>query len=520
MLNNLLSLTLFLLVTSGSLMAAPVLWTLSGVTFSNGTTAVGSFVYDVDTNILSAVDITTSDGTHYITPHNGLTHSASEANFLTAASGDLTGTRVMALFPTPAFSNTLGARNLVGNVFGEGTCTNATCTALTGFSSATAGTLIGAAGPFPLRFVPIAPCRIADTRAAAGPSGGPALVAGGSRSFDIPASNCGVPVDAQAYSFNAAVVPSGPLGYLTLWPTGQTRPLTSNVNSVDGRVKSNAAIVAAGTGGAVSVFASDATHVILDLNGYFVPAANPAALAFFPITPCRIADTRTAAGGLGGPSLGAGQTRTFPILTSTCNISPTALAYSLNFAAVPGGTPLGFVTAWATGQAKPLASSLNAPTGTVTANAVIVPAGTLGSIDVYASDATNMVIDINGYFAPMVAGGLSLFGTTPCRVVDTRQAPGSPAITTLDVAVSASPCGIPMSAQAHVLGVAAIPPAPMGYLTLWPQGLARPLASTLNALDGVVTSNMAIVPTSNGSVSAFASNPTHLVIDIFGYFGQ
>jgi len=38
----------------------------------------------------------------------------------------------------------------------------------------------------------------------------------------------------------------------------------------------------------------------------------------------------------------------------------------------------------------------------------------------------------------------------------------------------------------------------------------------LNALDGAITSNLAIVPTTNGSISAFASNATHLIIDISG----
>jgi glycerol dehydrogenase-like iron-containing ADH family enzyme len=47
-----------------------------------------------------------------------------------------------------------------------------------------------------------------------------------------------------------------------------------------------------------------------------------------------------------------------------------------------------------------------------------------------------------------------------------------------------------------------------------------PLVSTLNALDGAVTSNLAIVPTTNGSISVFPSNPTHLILDISGYFGQ
>jgi hypothetical protein len=147
-------------------------------------------------------------------------------------------------------------------------------------------------------------------------------------------------------------------------------------------VKSNAAIVPAGTGGAISVFASNTTDVVLDVNGYFVRATVPSALAFFPFTPCRIADTRTVAAPLGGPSLVGGQSRSFRIVSSTCGVPSSAQAYSLNFAAVPPG-PLGFVTAFPTGQSQPPVSSLNDVTGTVAANAVIVPAGTGGGIDVF-----------------------------------------------------------------------------------------------------------------------------------------
>ena len=382
-----------------------------------------------------------------------------------------------------------------------------------------------------LRFVPIASCRIADTAKAAGAFGGaskswwtrvfqPRSIAGGAiRDFNVPGSGCGVPSNAQAYSLNVSVVPSGPLSYLTLWPTGQTRPIVSILNSLDGRIKSNAAIVPAGAGGAVSVFASDATNVILDINGYFVPASDPTGLAFYPIPPCRIADTRTAAAPLGGPALVGGQSRTLPILASACNLPATAKAYSLNFAAVPSG-PLGYLTAWPTGQARPVLASLTALTGAVTANAAIVPAGTNGSIDVFASNITNLVIDINGYFAPMGVGGLSLYGVTPCRVVDTRLPAGAAPISSLDVAVSASACGIPANAQAHVLSVTVVPSTPLGYLTLWPRGQKRPLTATLNALDGEITSNLAILPTTNGSISAFASNPAHLIVDIYGYFAQ
>jgi len=69
-----------------------------------------------------------------------------------------------------------------------------------------------------------------------------------------------------------------------------------------------------------------------------------------------------------------------------------------------------------------------------------------------------------------------------------------------------------------VLNATVVPPSPLGFLTMWPQGATKPLVSTLNANDGAVTSNMAIVPTNNGSVSAFGSSATHLVLDISGYF--
>src|SRR5207249_197882 len=146
-------------------------------------------------------------------------------------------------------------------------------------------------------------------------------------------------------------------------------------------------------------------------------------------------------------------------------------------------------------------------------------AGTNGDISVFVTNNSDLVIDINGYFAPPGPGGLSLFALTPCRVLDTRIPPGAPPISgTLAVNVVGSGCGAPASAQAYVLNATVIPSTTLGYLTLWPDGTSQPVVSTLNALDAAVTSNLAIVPTSNGSVDAFASNPTHLVLDIFGYF--
>lgn len=372
--------------------------------------------------------------------------------------------------------------------------------------------------PTGLTFVPVTPCRIADTRNPAGTFGAPSLVGNATREFDIPNSSCNIPATAQAYSVNATVVPHGFLGFLTAFPCGQPLPLASTLNATDGRVKAAAAIVPAGTNGGLCFFSTDATDLVLDINGYFVPNSSPTALAFFPVTPCRVVDTRLAAGSLGGPTLAANSSRTFPILSSPCNLPATAQAYSMNFTAVPQG-PLGFLTTWPAGQTQPLVSTLNANLGGITANSAIVPAGTNGDISVFVSNPSDVVIDVNGYFAPPAAGGLSLFPLTPCRVLDTRTSPvRPPTATPFDVSVALSGCGAPTTAQSFVLNATVVPPAPFGFLTLWPQGTTRPLVSTLNAIDGAITSNMAIVPATNGSISAFGTHPVDLILDLSGYF--
>ena len=119
-----------------------------------------------------------------------------------------------------------------------------------------------------LTFYAVVPCRVADTREA---DSGPILAAGTTRSFAIPESGCGIPSSAAAYALNITVVPDGSLGFLTAWPTGSPKPFVSTLNSWDGTVVANAAIVPAGTDGAVSIYVTDQTHVILDINGYFAP---------------------------------------------------------------------------------------------------------------------------------------------------------------------------------------------------------------------------------------------------------
>ena len=368
------------------------------------------------------------------------------------------------------------------------------------------------------QFIPVAPCRVVDTRSENGALSGPDLAAGATRIFPIPTGSCNVPFTATAYSLNVTVVPDGKLEYLTVWPSGQTQPNVSTLNS-DGRVKANAAIVPAGSDGAhsVSVFATDRTQVILDINGYFVPAGTSSALSFYPLTPCRVADTRNAASDLGGPYLKSGVQRSFPIQSSSCSIPATAEAYSLNFTVVPRAG-LNYLTVWPSGGTQPVVSTLNASKGGATANAAIVPAGNGGALSIFATDDTDLVIDVNGYFASPASGGLLLYATAPCRVIDSRQGTQGPLAGSYWVNVKGSSCAPPSTAQGYVVNATVIPTASLAYLTIWPDGSNQPLVSTLNASDGVITSNMAVVPTRNGMIDVFTSNPTHVVLDLFGYF--
>jgi len=114
---------------------------------------------------------------------------------------------------------------------------------------------------------------------------------------------------------------------------------------------------------------------------------------------------------------------------------------------------------------------------------------------------------------------LSLYPAAPCRVIDTRSAGGAfSGQRNPPVNVAASPCGLPSAAQEYVFNATVVPSGLLGYLTLWAAGDQLPLASTLNAVDGKVTSNMAIVGNLDGEVDAYADGVTQLILDISSYF--
>ena len=229
----------------------------------------------------------------------------------------------------------------------------------------------------------------------------------------------------------------------------------------------------------------------------------------------------------GGGTLQALVNRTVIVANASgCGIPVNATAYATNVTVVPR-QPLGFLTLWPNnGSARPVASSINALTGAVTANLAIVPAGSAGDIAAYATDATDMIVDVTGYFAPPgLQGALNFYPLPPCRVVDTRLANGGlggpvqQAVSTRDYPVLSSACGVPTTARAYSVNATVVPPGLLGFLTLFPVGVNRPVVSTLNAVDGSITSNAALVPAGvNGQISAYLTEQTHLILDINGYF--
>lgn len=382
--------------------------------------------------------------------------------------------------------------------------------------------MLGQAG---LQFVPITPCRIVDTRPNPIPSNT-------TETFNLPqlaqTQGCASLTSAAAYSINISAIPTADLGDLYVWPTGQTQYAWPLLQSLMGKEKSDHVLVPAGTSGSINIHVSDASNLTIDIDGYF-QSASTSTLAFFPISPCRVVETRNPNGTFGGPSL-VGQTpRTFPMKQSPapCSIPSSAKAYSLNFSVIPPtGGYVGFLQAWPANQQRPGTVILDDNTngvGTVVANTSIVAAGTdqYGSITVQASQNTDLAVDITGYFAsPIGVGGTSFYTVADCRAFDSRNNGG--AFTGTMAITIGTQCGLSTSVKAYLFNASAFPEDPLVYLALWAGGQTQPNTSILNSIDEDITSNNAIVQNGTGSnagmVDTFASSSTNLALDVYGYF--
>jgi hypothetical protein len=197
---------------------------------------------------------------------------------------------------------------------------------------------------------------------------------------------------------------------------------------------------------------------------------------FKAVTPCRVVDTRNAAGPYGGPAMAAGETRTFDIDSGSCSIPANGIAYSLNFTVV-GPSTGGWIQVGPGGAPVPFVSTLNFAAGETVANAAIVPAGPDGTINVLAAVADlHLIIDINGYFpgATYLGSGETLRGTFTVEFTATAALqPGSSPISfapNLAAAPQAGPANIILaggSPTANCPGTSANPQAAPGQLCLY-----------------------------------------------------
>jgi hypothetical protein len=233
--------------------------------------------------------------------------------------------------------------------------------------------------------VPVTPQRLVDTRNT--------VSLAGRGTLEVPVTGAvGVPVNATAVFLNVTVTSPGTPGFLTVFPTGEPVPTTSNLNFVPAQTVPNLVLVKVGATGNVSIFnaASTAVHVVVDIQG-FVTAGTPVSPgAVVPISPTRVVDTRI---GLGAPlgAVASGQTRTIQ-LTGEGSGPPSGVFMNLT---VTETTASGFISAYPASTVRPTISNLNFDPGTTVPNlaavgltssqaTVFVAAGTYGSVQMVA----------------------------------------------------------------------------------------------------------------------------------------
>ena len=245
------------------------------------------------------------------------------------------------------------------------------------------------------------PQRIADTRVGQ-PVSFPAAkqrIAGGDVLVMPVAGAFAVPADAQAVVLNVtAVAPVAP-GHFRVFPCDSAVPNASHLNFAAGQTVANTVVVAPGAnggvtpGGAVCILTTATADIVVDLTGWF-----PAGSGFGATPPVRVTDTR-----VGQPvalpvvkqRVAAGTTLSIP-MAGTFGVPVDATAVVLNVTAVD---PLnaGHVRAFPCGSPVPNASNLNYVARQTIANTTIVRPGA-GSVCVYTSATTDLVVDLNGWF--------------------------------------------------------------------------------------------------------------------------
>ncbi len=378
----------------------------------------------------------------------------------------------------------------------------------------------------------VVPVRLLDTRIGDdfktidGLFEGDGAAGAGSEIELVVAGRGGVDADASAVMMNIGVIRPLTRGFLTVYPCGVDRPLASNVNFPPGGVVSNPVFAQIGEDGKVCIYTSAGADLYADLNG-FVPAGGSPT----PLVPARLLETRTGPNDKTVDGLFEGdgpiQARTEVELqvTGRGGVPADASAVALNVGAVRPAD-FGYLTIYPCGEDRPLASSVNYGVDTTVSNAANALIGEDGKVCIYASKTVNVIVDVNG----TIPQGGSPRPLIPARLLETRSGAVDKTIDGLfegegrvgpDAEVELQVTGrggVPTNASAVTINIGAVRPSDQGFITVYPCGADRPLASSINYLGGDVISNSVLAQIGDdGKVCIYALRETDLIADVTGF---
>lgn len=349
------------------------------------------------------------------------------------------------------------------------------------------------------------PQRLADTRTQLVNVG-----AGCTLAVDVPVA---IPAAASSVVLSVTADRTLAAGFLTVHPCGSVRPDVSNVNLRSGTPTANVVVAALDTTRQICVYSSVATDLIVDITGYL----GPNGAAFQEIAPRRAVDTRfpdqrpDSGTGPFGPGV-------LTIPRSMLGVASDATAVIVNLTATQTSGS-GFLTAYPCAAAVPNTSNVNFAGGEDRANQAIVGLAANGSLCVFASVATHLIVDVTGVFAG--SEGLPFASSVGARLVDSRNGTGgwtTPFVAGETRVVDTSDRFLPGSRSVVVNVLATRATAP-GFLTVFPCG-STPSTSSVNFGPGRDVANLVAMSVGliDGRICVFASAPTDVVIDLFGGF--
>ena len=376
--------------------------------------------------------------------------------------------------------------------------------------SGTATQTPGSAG----EFVPVTPERLLDTRHAVGFTGGKP---GPGAVVTLQVTGAGataVPSDAAAVVLSVTATQATAAGFVTVWPCGATRPVTSTLNVAKAGTIANLAVARIGTGGTVCLYTNAGTHLLADVQGYY-----PSTSSIHAVVPERLLDTRNHTGFTGAKPV-AGTVIPLQVTgAGTTAVASDAAAVVLNVTAT-AATTAGYVTAYPCGSARPVASNVNVAQGATVPNLVVVQPGAGGKVCLFTSGGAHVLADIVAWHP----NGTLFHAVLPQRLLDTRNGtghagakPAAGAVVEFAVA-GVGAAAVPSSASAVILNITATAATAAGYVTAYACG-TRPDTSNLNVVKAGTIAVLSVARLSvTGTVCLYTSGGAHLVADVAGYY--